>query len=233
MIALKYARNAAALGLLVSVGVPTSVVAAEVPKIATGADWRSNVEAFAKENFKHPAWGHAHSTRIFWLAKSLAKKDEVAVDDDVLFAAAMMHDIAAFPHWAVADKDHADRAADLLPDMLKEAGFPEAKIPAVLDAVRTHMFDRAPASAEAIYIHDADALDWLGAVGAYRLIAIVEVGGGQPNAEAAIGLLRQRLALVPAGIVSRAGKKEGKIRAQSLKAFLDELSGMSANFTQL
>ncbi len=33
-------------------------------------------------------------------------------------------------------------------------------------AIKTHMFDRDPVGPEALYLHDADALDWLGAVGA-------------------------------------------------------------------
>lgn len=211
---------------------PVSAAAPTVPQTDTG-DWRDSLRAFSNDNFKHPAWGHAHSIRVYNLAKSLAKQDNKVVDDDVLFAAAMMHDIAAFPQWAVAGKDHADRAVDLLPALLRMAGFPESKIPAVLEAVSTHMFDRSPVSTEAIYLHDADALDWLGAVGAFRLMAIIEVGDAQPNAQAALGLLQQRLAQVPASVVSKAGKKEAKIRERSLKKFIDELRNQSGNLEQL
>lgn len=223
---------AAAMLACAIVAAPAPAAEPPIPQSGTG-DWRGSLQAFSKDNFKHPAWGHAHSVRIYNLAKSLAKQDKKTVDDDVLFAAAMMHDIAAFQQWAVADKDHADRAVDLLPSLLSKAGFPQAKIPAVLEAVRTHMFDRTPMSNEAIYLHDADALDWLGAVGAFRLMAIVEVGDAQPNAQAALGLLQQRLAQVPAGVVSKAGKKEAKIRERSLKKFLDELSSQSGNLEQL
>jgi uncharacterized protein len=64
--------------------------------------------------------------------------DNIPVDDDVLFATAMLHDIAAFRKWANADKDHADQAIEILPVILREHGFPEGKIPAVLESVRTH-----------------------------------------------------------------------------------------------
>ncbi|MFO0111816.1 MAG: HD domain-containing protein [Sphingomonadaceae bacterium] len=223
-----------AVAILACASLAAPAWAAERTVLESSSDnWRSSLQTFSKENFKHPAWGYAHSLRIYNLAKLLAQQDKKGIDDDVLFAAAMMHDIAAFPKWAVADKDHADRAVELLPALLETAGFPKAKIPSVLEVVRTHMFDRKPVSTEAIYLHDADALDWLGAVGAFRLIAIIEVGDAQPNAQAALGLLQQRLAQVPAGVASPAGKKEAKIRARSLKRFLEELRSMSGNLEQL
>jgi uncharacterized protein len=208
-------------------------MAQDKPLVGATENWRVAAESFSRDNFKHPAWGYGHSKRVYALAKTLARADKADVDDDVLFAAAMMHDIAAFPNWASADKDHADKAVEILPEMLRANGFPEEKIPAVIEAVRTHMFDRKPASPEAIYIHDADTLDWLGAIGAYRLIAIVETGGNQPDAKMALGLLEQRLALAPAGFVSRAGMRELQKRERSLKRILAELRAQSRYFEDL
>jgi uncharacterized protein len=208
-------------------------MAQDKPLVGATENWRVAAESFSRDNFKHPAWGYGHSKRVYALAKTLARADKADVDDDVLFAAAMMHDIAAFPNWASADKDHADKAVEILPEMLRANGFPEEKIPAVIEAVRTHMFDRKPASPEAIYIHDADTLDWLGAIGAYRLIAIVETGGNQPDAKMALGLLEQRLAQAPAGVVSRAGMRELQKRERSLKRILAELRAQSRYFEDL
>lgn len=208
-------------------------MAQDQPLTDSTGNWRVAAESFSRENFKHPAWGFGHSKRVYVLAKSLAHADKAAVDDDVLFAVAMLHDIAAFPNWASADKDHADKAVEILPAMLREKGFPEEKIPSVIEAVRTHMFDRKPMSPEAIYIHDADALEWLGAIGAYRLIAIVETGGNQPDAKMALGLLEQRLAQAPAGIVSRSGKRELRKRESSLRRILAELRAQSRSFEDL
>ena len=50
----------------------------------------------------------------------------------------MLHDIAAFPAYAKKDVDHADRALELVGDILKDAGFPMEKLPAVQSAIRTH-----------------------------------------------------------------------------------------------
>jgi uncharacterized protein len=89
------------------------------------------------------------------------------------------------------------------------------------------MFDRKPVSAEAIYLHDADGLDWLGAIGVYRLVAIVDAAGGQPDGATVIAMLRQRLAQVPAEIASPSGKRLLPAREAALKTFLDELSGQT------
>jgi hypothetical protein len=73
----------------------------------------------------------------------------------------------------------------------------------------------------------------LGAVGAFRLIAIVETGGTPPDAKMAMGMLEQRLKMVPAGVVSRAGMRELSIRKRSFKKFIDELKAQSKSFEDL
>ena len=82
--------------------------------------WRAGLEAFAKAHFRHPAWGWQHSRRDYNLARDLARADGVMVDDDVLFAAAFIHDIAAFVPWEDEDPshDHSDVGAAKLGDVL-------------------------------------------------------------------------------------------------------------------
>src|ERR1700740_402861 len=58
--------------------------------------WRSVVDKFAQEHFHNPAWGYSHSERDYQLARELAAADHVKIDDDVLYAAAYLHDMAAF-----------------------------------------------------------------------------------------------------------------------------------------
>jgi hypothetical protein len=49
----------------------------------------------------------------------------------------------------------------------------------------------------------------------------------------ALGLLEQRLALAPAGVVSRAGMRELQKRERSLKRILAELRAQSRYFEDL
>src|SRR5262250_951050 len=76
--------------------------------------WRTVVAQFAQEHFKHPAWGYSHSQRDYRLARELAAADHVALDDDVLYAAAYLHDMAAFEPWEKSGVDHADQAASIV-----------------------------------------------------------------------------------------------------------------------
>lgn len=189
----------------------------------TEAAWRGQVRTFARDNFKQPAWGFSHSERNYALAKRLAASDGVALDDDVLFAAAYLHDMAAFPTWAKEGVDHADRAAELVPAMLQGWGFPAAKIPAVQGAIRTHMYFRDPVGPEAIYLHDADALDWLGAIGVARIMALVDPKGEKPTGPDAVKLLEDNLAKVPDRVLSPAGKALVPERREELARWLETL----------
>lgn len=190
---------------------------------AVGLDWREDIRIFAAGHFKHPAWGYSHAVRTYELARKLAAADKAVVDDDVLYAAAYLHDMAAFPPWAKEKADHADEAANVVDTVLKAANFPAGKLEAVRGAVRTHMFDRTPSGAEALYLHDADALDWLGVIGAARLIALVDPSGGAPDAPAIVRSLDDTLAKVPARVLSPAGRALLPARKAELAEFLKDL----------
>jgi hypothetical protein len=198
-----------------------------------GAAWRAQVKAFAAEHFKNPAWGYSHCERDYSLARSLALADHVTLDDDVLFAAAYLHDMAAFPPWADPKIDHADAAAAQVDGVLKKFGFPMAKIDQVRGAIRTHMYQRDPLGPEALYLHDADALDWLGAIGVARVIALADPNGGKPTGPDVVHMLEENLADVPARVLSPAGRAQVAQRQQELAVFLRDLRRESDNLRQL
>lgn len=216
---------------LAMAAVLTPAVASDAPD--PRADWRAAVREFAQQHFKHPAWGFSHSVRDYELARALAADDRVTLDDDVLYAAAYLHDMAAFEPYAKPDADHADEAARIVDTILAGAGFPASKLEAVRGAIRTHMFDRDPVGAEAIYLHDADALDWLGAIGVARVIALVDPEGGEPDGPAAASMLARNLAQVPPRIVSNAGKARSRVRVRELEEFLENLRSEAADLRNL
>ena len=198
------------------------------------SDWRTTVRHFAMEHFKNPAWGYSHSERDYALARSLAAADHVAPDDDVLFASAYLHDIAAFAPWGGDEPpDHSDVGADVVEGILKDTGFPMSKLDAVRGAIRTHMYYRDPVGKEAIYLHDADALDWLGAIGVERIIALADPKGGDPDGPKVVKMLEDNLKNVPARVVSPAGRAMAPPREAELREFLKELRRESADFRNL
>jgi uncharacterized protein len=155
---------AAAAAWLIAVCSAGAAIAAAAPETAAPTaqaatpaptqDWRETVREFAAQHFKNPAWGYSHCMRDYALAKDLAAADHVAVDDDVLFAAAYLHDIAAFAPWEDTKADHSDVGARVVDTVLKGSGFPMVKIDAVRGAIRTHMYYRDPVGSEALYLHD-------------------------------------------------------------------------------
>jgi uncharacterized protein len=206
---------------------------APIPTIEHTGDWRNAVHRFVDTNMKHPAWGLSHSVRDYELAKELAAGDQVAVDDDVLYAAAYLHDVAAFAPFRKSDVDHQDEAARLVESMLAGTGFPMSKIEAVRGAIRTHMYGRDPVGPEAIYLHDADALDWLGAIGVARVFGLVDPKGGSPDGPSAVKNLEHSLTSVPPRTVSSAGKARTPQRVRELEQFLRELRGESSDLRSL
>ena len=227
--------RAALVAVLVITNSLASANASEVapPVIEHTGDWRAAVRHFAEVNLKHPAWGLSHSVRDYELAKQLAAADKVSLDDDVLYAAAYLHDVAAFAPFRKPDTDHQDEAARVVESLLAGTGFPMAKIEAVRGAIRTHMFERDPAGPEAIYLHDADALDWLGAIGVARIFGLVDPNGGNPDGPAAVKRLENYLAKVPPRIISNAGKARTPERVRELEQFLRNLRSETADLRSL
>ncbi len=211
----------------------TAPVTAPVAAQAPASDWHATVRELAAKHFKNPAWGYSHNMRDYALARELAAADHVTLDDDVLFAAAYLHDIAAFPPWAKEKLDHSDVAADVVDTILKGTGFPMSKIDAVRGAIRTHMYYRDPVGPEALYLHDADALDWLGAIGVARIIGLVDPNGGDPDGPKALKMLEDNLRSTPSRVLSAAGKALVPARKAELEQFLKQLKHDTENLNTL
>lgn len=171
--ALTLAAPAEALQEPVAVPAEATATAAGIP---LDSAWRRAIHAHALETLAHPSWGWRHSERNYLLARSLAGAEGLAIDPDVLFAAAFLHDWGGIAPFAAPGVDHAVRSVELAEPFLREAGFPMEKFPAVRAAILGHMYDKEPEGPEAIVMHDADALDFLGALGAARLLAATGEG---------------------------------------------------------
>jgi HD superfamily phosphodiesterase len=203
------------------------------PVAAAATDWRASVRKLAAKHFKNPAWGYSHCQRDYALAREFAAADHVTLDDDVLFTAAYLHDMAAFKPWEMPKLDHSDVAADIVGTVLQGTGFPMAKLDAVRGAIRTHMYYRDPVGPEALYLHDADALDWLGAIGIARVTALVDPEGGNPDGPEAVKMLEDNLHSVPARVFSPAGKAMVPSRKAELETYLKDLRRESENLKTL
>lgn len=190
-----------------------------VSGIPLDAPWKVTVYHLVRTHFTHPAWGWQHGERNYRIAMELAAGDGLHVDTDVLLAACMLHDMAAFPPYQ-AKGEHGDVAARESESILRDAGFPMAKFPLVQEAMRGHMFYSDPGSdPNAIVLHDADSLDFLGAIGAVRMIALTGEKGA--SAAPAIAELRTFIREIPPRLITKTAKAMGAARVAELQALLD------------
>lgn len=207
-----------------------AVTSMQTPVSATGipldAAWKVTVYHLAQSTFIHPAWGWQHSERNYDVALQLAHEDGLNVDRDVLFAAAFLHDMAAFKPCADKKMEHGDCAAIESEGVLRQAGFPMRKFAAVQAAERGHMYySNAGTQPEAIVLHDADSLDFLGDIGVARLTALT--GEKAPSFAAAVKQLRAFSTGIPPRLITKAAQRIGAQRAAELRAFLDRLNSQT------
>jgi len=213
-----------AMGFIFSMMAPSAA--------AQTSTWRGKVTAFAEKNLQQYLF-YAHSRRDYVLAKSLAAADHVTLDDDVMFAAAMLHDMGNASAYEERGKDHADTGAAKIDLALNGTDFPKAKLEAVRAAIRAHNPDRDPGkSAEARYLHDADILDNLGASGMAWLLQLADSNGGNPTGRQLIKNFA-KTGPMEKGVLTPAGKAQLKFRLAEQKAFYDALSRETDGFKNL
>ncbi len=186
-------------------------------------NWKERLSEHCRR-FPHPAWGPGHARRVYDLALQIASAEGANVDADVLFAAACLHDMGAFDPYRRPGVDHAERSAQVAPGILVEAGFPEPGVGLVCEIIRGHMFYAEPCdSLEATVFHDADVLDFLGAVGVARVLSIVGIDDWTPDLPTAVGLLRRFSRELPGTLRTASARCIGEERRLEMLAFLDAL----------
>ncbi len=194
--------------------------------IALDAPWKQKLYAFAQDKLRHPAWGWSHSERDYRLATQIATSEHLSIDTDVLFAAAFVHDIGAIGDYQKDDVDHAIRSVELAGSLLTQMGFPADKVPAVNDAILTHMHDKVPGKrTESIALHDADTVDFLGTVGVVRRISAT---GAALDYSAGLAKVRDFSDKLPARLVTRTAKRMAAPRVAEMRRLLSELDAETA-----
>ena len=112
-------------------------------------------------------------------------------------------------------------AAKEAPALLSGFGFAPEKIPAVVEAIRTHLPSASPTSREGVLLRDADILEQLGAIGILRTVSKVGRDSRFGRFSDALRVLRQNLERLPAQLQIPAARRLAEPRVKLLKAFLD------------
>jgi len=143
----------------------------------SAGSWRDAVVEYIRTEAL-PVDKFGHQPRLYALACRIGEGMEY--DDDVVFAAAWMHDLGVFLGHRPKDPielarwNHVPYTIAKARELLAGWGFPVPKLDAVAEAIRTHQAGDNPTQVEGILLRDADILEQLGAVGALR--ALVKVG---------------------------------------------------------
>jgi uncharacterized protein len=179
------------------------------------------------EREARPVEKFGHQPRLYRLTTLIGKGHEY--DDEVVYAAAWLHDIGVFIGHRPEDPDALARwdnvayAEERAPVFLEGIGFPRGKIGAVVEAIRTHQATAYPVSIEGTIIRDADILEQLGAIAVMRTVC--KIGRDQRflTFTAAAESLRKALRVLPAEIRLDTSRALAQPKIEALRAFLAAL----------
>jgi uncharacterized protein len=167
----------------------------------------------------------SHQPRLYQLACRLAEGQPF--DDDVLYAAAWMHDLGVFighrpeAPATLACWDNVAYAIQQTPKLLEQFGFPHEKIPTVLEVIRSHLPSSKTASFEGALLRDADILEQLGAIGILRTVSKVGRDTRFVCFSDALRLLRRNAAQLPWQLQLASARRLAKSRLKILTNFLE------------
>lgn len=186
--------------------------------------WRESVVAYIRAEAT-PQDKFGHQPRLYALTQKIG--EGMVYDDDVVFAAAWMHDLGVFLGHRPADPDelarwnHVPYTIARSRELLPRWGFPEVKLDAVAEAIRTHQPHDNPVTTEAVILRDADILEQLGAIGALR--AFVKVGRDTryPSYSDVVPVLRRAIERLPQQIRLDRARQLGEPKVAALRAFLE------------
>ena len=167
----------------------------------------------------------SHQPRLYQTAVLVGEGQ--SYDDDVLFAAAWMHDLGVFighrpeEPAALSTWDNVKYALERTPGILNQLGFPPEKIPAVVEAIRTHQPAAQPTTMEGAILRDADILEQLGAVGILRAVSKVGRDTRYLTFADALRVLQRNLETLPQHLRLETSRQFAEPRVQVLRAFLE------------
>jgi len=195
-------------------------------------DWREALAAFIRAEAK-PADKFGHQPRLYALCRAVG--EGLPYDEDVVFAAAWLHDLGVFvghrpeEPTALAQWDNVAYACRRAPELLRRFGFPAPKIPAVVAAIGQHLLATEPKSIEATVLRDADLLEQLGAAGILRNAGKVGRDTRFTTFADTLRLLRKNLAVMPGALKLPRARSLAEPRLQALRAFLEQAQAEAAD----
>lgn len=140
-------------------------------------DYTPYMEIAKREAASDPAHDFLHVQRVYENARLILKTQQA--DEEVVLTAVLLHELFNYPKGHPESHRSGDVCAEKAAVVLREQGFPEEKIPHVLDCIRNHSFSKGavPDTMEGKIVQDADRLDAIGAIGIARCFATCSAMG--------------------------------------------------------
>ena len=183
------------------------------------------IEALVARVGTHPVYGYAHCLRVYALAEDLAAQEDVSYDPEILRVAALLHDVGLYKAYAMREPaDHAKRSALVARRILQDWDFPPQASQAVIEAIELHP-PGVPGStaSETILLKDAIGLDYLGAIGVSRMLAMVGTEDDVPDIRTAIWNAESLGKRSPTSSSSRAARISPPAAYARWKTFFEDL----------
>ncbi len=194
--------------------------------LGTLTGWRASVVAYIREEAQPPE-KFGHQPRLYALACRVGA--DLQFDDDVVFAAAWMHDLGVFAGHRPSDPDqlarwdHVPYTIARTSELLASWGFPAEKTSAVAAAIRTHQPHDEPEAIEAIILRDADILEQLGAVGVLRAVCKVGRDTRFPTFSSVVPVLEKAVTTLPGKLRLESSRRLAEPKVRILQSFLSEV----------
>jgi uncharacterized protein len=193
-------------------------------------DFRSEIAAYIRDAAL-PEDKYGHQPRLYALTQRIG--EGMSYDDDVVYAAAWLHDLGVFVGHRPEDPeklakwDHVIYTLKEVPAILERSGFPREKIPAVLEAIRNHQPKDEPVTVESTILRDADILEQLGAIGILRGVSKVGRDTRFQTFSSAVQNLRRSLQDLPPKLILEGSRKLAAPKINLLASFLSAVGAES------
>ena len=183
----------------------------------------------------NPIWGYDHCLRVYALARELGRTENLSFDAELLYVAALLHDVGLYKAYSRRkESDHARRSAAVAEQLLRDANFPARDTQIVLDAIVHHPpGSPAGSTVEAVLLKDAVALDYLGAVGVSRALAMVGIEDDVPDLPSAISNIQGLHRSIPGLLLLESSKGIARERIGEMERFVEDLAAATANLKLL
>lgn len=207
---------------------------------------RSHLEASLSQEQSDPAHDLAHFKRVVATARSIALQEKA--DLRVVIPAAWLHDLVNVPKNDPRRSQASRLSAQAACQFLEEVGYGQEWgreeqsriLSEIAHAIEAHSYSAKieTKTLEAQIVQDADRLDGLGAIGIARVFAVAGLlkrplyHADDPFAksrelndyESTVDHFFVKLFKTVETLTTRAGKEEGKRRAEVMRRYLDDLS---------